>query len=60
MTMPDNDLDGLLKTWMVPRSPDSLERRLRRAYRDRMRSRTAPHRNRIAGSCRLPEGSLAL
>jgi len=48
MTMPDNDLDGLLKTWMVPRSPDSLERRLRRAYRDRMRSRTAPHRNRIA------------
>ena len=31
----DEDLDYLLKTWAVPPSTDSLERRLRRAYRDR-------------------------
>jgi hypothetical protein len=48
MTMPDDDLDGLLKTWTVPRSPDSLERRLRLAYRDRVRSRTRAHHNGIA------------
>jgi hypothetical protein len=47
MTMPDNDLDDLLKTWTVPRSPDSLERRLRCAYRDRVRSTTTAHHNRI-------------
>ncbi len=29
----DEDLDCLLKTWTAP-SPDSLEARLRRAYRD--------------------------
>jgi len=31
----DEDLNHLLKAWTVPPSPDSLERRLRRAYRDR-------------------------
>jgi hypothetical protein len=34
----DEDLNHLLKAWTVPPSPGSLERRLRRAYRDR----TAP------------------
>jgi hypothetical protein len=35
----DDDLNCLLKEWAVPRSPDSLEGRLRRAYRDRERPR---------------------
>ncbi len=40
MNLSDNDLDGLLRTWTAPRSPDSLETRLRCAYRDRVRSQT--------------------
>lgn len=36
----DEDLNGLLKAWTAPRSPDSLEGRLRRAYGERVRSRT--------------------
>jgi hypothetical protein len=36
----DEDLDGLLKTWTAPRSPDSLETRVRRAYGNRIRPRT--------------------
>jgi hypothetical protein len=36
----DEDLNCLLKAWTVPPSPDSLERRLRRAYRDRTGSRS--------------------
>lgn len=40
MTPSDDDLNGLLKTWTAPKSPSSLERRIRRGYRERMRSRT--------------------
>ena len=36
----DEDLDCLLKAWSAPRSPGSLERRVRRAYRDRTGSRS--------------------
>ena len=36
----DDDLNCLLKEWTVPRSPDSLEGRLRLAYRDRSHLRT--------------------
>ncbi len=36
----DEDLNYLLKAWTAPPSPDSLERRLRRAYRDRTGSRS--------------------
>jgi hypothetical protein len=36
----DEDLDGLLKAWMAPRSSDSLETRVRRAYGNRIRPRT--------------------
>jgi hypothetical protein len=36
----DEDLDSLLKTWTAPRSPDSLETRVRRAYRNRICPRT--------------------
>jgi hypothetical protein len=39
MNLSDDDLNALLKTWTVPRSPHSLEERLRRAYRDSVRSR---------------------
>jgi hypothetical protein len=42
MNPSEDDLNCLLKTWTVPRSPDSLEGRLRRAYGDRARSRTTP------------------
>lgn len=35
MTPSEEDLDCLLKTWTVPPSPRSLDRRVRRAYRDR-------------------------
>lgn len=38
MNPSDDDLNCLLKAWTVPRSPDSLEGRLRRSYRDRARS----------------------
>ena len=38
MNPSDDDLNCLLKAWTVPQSPDSLEGRLRRAYRDRTRS----------------------
>jgi hypothetical protein len=38
----DEDLNCLLKAWTVPPSPDSLEGRLRSAYRDRTKART-PH-----------------
>jgi hypothetical protein len=40
MNPSDEDLNCLLKAWTAPRSPDSLEGRLRRAYGDRVRSRT--------------------
>jgi hypothetical protein len=40
MNPSDDDLNCLLKAWTAPRSPDSLERRLRRAYGARVRSRT--------------------
>jgi hypothetical protein len=33
----DEDLNRLLRAWTIPESPDSLERRLRRAYRERTR-----------------------
>jgi hypothetical protein len=36
----DEDLNCLLKAWTVPPSPDSLEGRLRSAYRDRTRARS--------------------
>ncbi len=39
MNPSDDDLNGLLMAWTAPRSPASLERRVRRAYRDRTRSR---------------------
>jgi hypothetical protein len=42
MTPSEDDLDSLLKAWSVPQSPDAMERRLRRAYRERTRSRTMP------------------
>jgi hypothetical protein len=42
MNPSDDDLNRLLRTWTVPRSPDSLEPRVRRAYRDRARLRTMP------------------
>ena len=42
MNPSDSDLDCLLKAWTVPHSPDSLERRVRRAYGDRAYSRTTP------------------
>ena len=35
MNPSDEDLDCLLKAWTIPPSPGSLERRVRRAYRDR-------------------------
>lgn len=38
MNPSDDDLNCLLKAWTVPQSTDSLEGRLRRAYRDRTRS----------------------
>ena len=38
----DEDLNFLLNAWKVPPSPDSLERRLRRAYRDRTGPRYVP------------------
>ena len=37
----DEDLSCLLKAWPVPPSPDSLEGRLRSAWRNRTRARTA-------------------
>ncbi len=40
MNPTDDDLNCLLKAWTAPRSPDSLEGRLWRAYGDRVRSRT--------------------
>jgi hypothetical protein len=40
MNPSDDDLNCLLKAWTVPRSPDSLEVRLRDGYRDRARTRT--------------------
>ena len=40
MTPSEDDLNCLLKAWTVPPSPQSLEDRLRRAYRDRARSRS--------------------
>jgi hypothetical protein len=40
MTPSDEDLDCLLKAWTAPPSPDSLERRLRRAYQGRTGSRS--------------------
>jgi hypothetical protein len=40
MNPSDDDLDCLLKAWTVPQSPDSLEGRVRCAYRDRARART--------------------
>src|SRR5665213_2454140 len=40
MILSDEDLDGLLKAWTVPSSPNSLESQLRRAYRDRTGSRS--------------------
>jgi hypothetical protein len=40
MNPSDDDLNCLLRAWTIPESPDSLERRLRRAYRDRTRSRS--------------------
>lgn len=39
MNLSDEDLDCLLKTWTAPRSPDSLEGRLRGAYRERRQNR---------------------
>ncbi len=47
MNPSDDDLDCLLKTWTAPRSPDSLEARLRRAYGHRLR-RAYRHRLRRA------------
>src|SRR4051794_28572195 len=44
MTPSDNDLDSLLKTWTVPAAPDSLDSRMRQAYRNRPRPRSAPWR----------------
>lgn len=38
MNPSDDDLDLLIKTWTVPRSPDSLQARLRSAYKDRART----------------------
>jgi hypothetical protein len=40
MNPSDDDLNCLLRAWTIPESPGSLERRLRRAYRDRTRSRS--------------------
>ena len=40
MNPSDDDLNCLLKAWTAPRSPDSLEGRLRRAYGARVGSRT--------------------
>jgi hypothetical protein len=39
MSPSDDDLNCLLQAWTAPRCPDSLETRIRRAYRDRARSR---------------------
>ncbi len=41
MNLSDDDLNCVLKTWTAARAPASLDKRLRRAYRDRARSRTA-------------------
>lgn len=41
MIPPDEDLNCLLQGWTVPPCPDSLEGRLRSAYRDRTRARSA-------------------
>ena len=35
MMLSDEDLDCLFRAWTVPQSPDSMERRIRQAYRDR-------------------------
>jgi hypothetical protein len=40
MNPSDDDLNCLLMAWTIPESAGSLERRLRRAYRDRTRSRS--------------------
>jgi hypothetical protein len=50
MNPSDDDLNLLLKTWTVPRSPDSLEARLRRAYKDRALSQGAARQERLRGA----------
>lgn len=50
MNVSDDDLNLLLKTWAVPRSPDSLEGRLRRAYKGRYLSQGVAGQNRGTGA----------
>ena len=50
MNVSDDELDSLLKTWTAPRSPDSLEGRLRRAYKGRCLSQGATEQNRGTGA----------
>jgi hypothetical protein len=47
----EDDLNSLFKAWTVPPFPDSLEGRLRRAYRDRTGSRSRRWFRTVPGVC---------